>query len=165
MSNPVTILLIANLTLAQTNFLQGTVTGVGDGDTITANIKGKSATVRLGCIDAPEMKQTPWGEQSRQRLQQLLPIGIQVQIQAIDTDQYGHIVGVVVTSNTGININLKMISEGQAVVYTPYLNGCSHNQDQYLNAEAKAKEQRLGYWNQENPVMPWDFEREQGSRE
>ncbi|CAD5984291.1 hypothetical protein [Planktothrix prolifica] len=27
------------------------------------------------------------------------------------------------------------------------LSGCSANKDNYLNAEAKAKQQRLGYWN------------------
>jgi micrococcal nuclease len=38
-------------------------------------LQGKIITIRLGCIDAPETAQTPWGEQSAQRLQQLLPAG------------------------------------------------------------------------------------------
>ncbi|MBE9144887.1 thermonuclease family protein [Planktothrix mougeotii] len=159
------LLLFQNVALAQLdNQLLGTVISIGDGDTIRANVNNKAITIRFGCIDAPEMKQTPWGEQSRQRLQQILPIGTQVTIREIDTDKYGRTVGEVVTSNTGRNINLLMVSEGQAVVYRQYLNGCSANKDNYLNAEAKAKQQRLGYWNQQNPVMPWVF-RHQGETE
>ena len=36
---------------------------------------GKSLTVRLACIDAPESAQAPFGQKSRQYLQQRLPIG------------------------------------------------------------------------------------------
>lgn len=155
------LFLVPNVALAQIdNQILGTVVSVGDGDTIRVNVNNKSVTIRLGCIDSPEMKRTPWGEQSRQRLQTLLPVGIQVDIRKIDTDKYGRTVGEVVTSNTWRNINLEMVSEGQAVVYTQYLSGCSANKNEYLNAEAKAKQQRLGYWNQSNPVMPWDYRRE-----
>lgn len=155
------LFLAANITLAQGNIILGTVVSIGDGDTIRINSNNQSLTIRLGCIDAPEVKQAPWGQQSRSRLQQILPIGTQVQIRKIDTDQYGRTVGEIVTSNTGRNINLEMVSEGQAVVYHKYLSGCSANKTEYLSAEAKAKQQRLGYWSQSNPVMPWTF-RHQG---
>lgn len=155
------ILLISNVALAQLNDqILGRVVSVGDGDTIKVDSNHQSITIRLGCIDAPEMKQTPWGEESKQRLQTLLPVGTQVTVRKIDTDKYGRTVGEVVTSNTGRNINLEMVSEGRAVVFTQYLSGCSNNKDNYLNAEAKAKQQQLGYWNQSNPVMPWKFRRE-----
>lgn len=51
------------------------------------------------------------------------------------------------------SVNLKMVKEGIAVVYTQYLSGCSETQDQYLAAEAQAKAQHLGFWNQANPMM------------
>lgn len=38
---------------------------VSDGDTITVNCSGQQDRVRLYCIDAPEMKQSPWGQRSR----------------------------------------------------------------------------------------------------
>ncbi len=155
------ILLIPNVALAQLdNQIIGNVISVGDGDTIRVDSNHQSITIRLGCIDAPEMKQTPWGEESKQRLQTLLPVGTQVKIRKIDTDKYGRTVRDVVTSNTSKNINLDMASEGRADVYTQYLSGCPNNKDNYLNAEVKAKQQRLGYWNQSNPVMPWKFRRE-----
>jgi micrococcal nuclease len=54
-----------------------------------------------------------------------------------------------------------MVQEGQAVVYPQHLNNCAATQAQYLQAEAKAKQQRLGFWNQDQPMMPWDFRRSQ----
>jgi micrococcal nuclease len=50
-----------------------------------------------------------------------------------------------------------MVKDGQAVVYRQYLSGCADTQDQYLFSEAQAKAQKLGFWNQENPTMPWDY--------
>ncbi|WP_414543643.1 thermonuclease family protein [Nostoc sp. CCY0012] len=56
-----------------------------------------------------------------------------------------------------------MVQEGQAVVYRQYLQGCNSAKDQYLQAEADAQVQKLGFWNQLQPVMPWDFRRGQKS--
>jgi micrococcal nuclease len=41
-----------------------------------------------------------------------------------------------------------MVTQGQAVVYTQYLSGCAATQNQYLQAENQAKQQRLGLWSQ-----------------
>ncbi|UKP01132.1 thermonuclease family protein (plasmid) [Nostoc sp. UHCC 0870] len=57
------------------------------------------------------------------------------------------------------SVNLTMVQEGQAVVYRQYLKGCANTKDQFLQAEANAKSQKLGFWNQSQPVMPWDFRR------
>lgn len=133
------------------------VVSVGDGDTLRVRQGGKTITVRLGCIDAPESNQAPWGQQSANRLKQLLPAGQAVQVREIDRDRYGRTVAELYLGNQ--SVNLMMVKEGQAVVYTQYLNGCSKTKDQYLAAEAQAKAQRLGLWNQDNPVMPWDYRR------
>ena len=131
------------------------VISVGDGDTLRVRLQGKIITIRLGCIDAPETAQTPWGEQSAKRLQQLLPVSQAVQVREIDRDRYGRTVGELYLGNQ--SVNLMMVKEGQAVVYPQYLSGCSETKEQYLQAEAQAKAQRLGFWNQVSPVMPWDF--------
>ncbi|MEP0811607.1 thermonuclease family protein [Coleofasciculus sp. FACHB-SPT9] len=52
-----------------------------------------------------------------------------------------------------------MVKQGQAVVYRQYLSGCASTKNQYLQAEAQAKQKKLGFWNQSKPVMPWDFRR------
>ncbi|BAY41661.1 putative nuclease (plasmid) [Nostoc sp. NIES-2111] len=76
-------------TVAQTSLPNMTVVSVGDGDTLRVrNQQGQAITIRLGCVDAPELKQNPWGQQSRTRLQQLLPVGQSVQVRQIERDRY-----------------------------------------------------------------------------
>jgi len=77
----------------------------------------------------------------------------------VNTDASGRTVAEVYRGNQ--SVNLQMVQEGQAVVYPQHLNNCAATQAQYLQAEAKAKQQRLGFWNQAKPVMPWDFRRSQ----
>jgi micrococcal nuclease len=137
------------------------VVSVGDGDTLRVRSQGKTITVRLGCIDAPEIAQKPWGEQSRNRLRQLLPQGTSVQMREISLDRYGRTVAEVFLGNQ--SVNLQLVNEGQAVVYRQYLSGCATTKNQYLQAEAQAKQKKLGFWNQSNPVMPWEFRRGQGA--
>lgn len=134
-----------------------TVVSVGDGDTIKVKRQQQTITLRLSCIDAPEMKQNPWGVRSRDRLKQLLPLGTPVNIRTVDQDKYGRTVAEVFSQ--GRSINLQMVREGHAVVYRQYLNGCATTKNQYLVSEGQAKSKKLGFWNQAKPVMPWDFRR------
>ncbi len=134
-----------------------TVVSIGDGDTLRIRQSGQTTTIRLACIDSPERSQTSWGEQSTSRLKQLLPPGKPVQVRKIDRDRYGRTVAELYVGKQ--SVNLQMIKEGQAVVYRQYLKGCAATKDQYLQAEGQAKKQRLGFWNQQSPVMPWDYRR------
>jgi len=138
------------------NLSSAQVVSVGDGDTIRAKMQGQTVTIRLGCIDAPEMAQNSFGGQARDRLQQLVA-GQTVQVRSIDRDRYGRTVAELFLA--GQSVNLRLVAEGLAVVYPQYLSGCAATQNQYLQAESQAKQQRLGFWNQVNPVMPWDFRR------
>src|SRR4028118_1756404 len=145
----------AATTVAQNDLPQ--VVSVGDGDTLRVRQGEQTITVRLGCIDAPESTQSPWGQQSANRLKQLLPAGQAVQMRQIERDRYGRTVAELFLGNQ--SVNLMMVKEGQAVVYTQYIDNCAATKDQYLAAEAIAKGRRLGFWNQTNPVMPWDYRR------
>ena len=118
-------------------------------------MQGQTVTIRLGCIDAPEMAQNPFGVQARNRLQQILPAGQTVRVREIDRDRYGRTVAELFLGSR--SVNLQMVAQGQAPVYTQYLSGCAATQNQYLQAENQAKQQRLGFWSQSKPVMPWDF--------
>lgn len=55
-----------------------TIISLGDGDTLRVADRGKNLTIRVACIDAPETAQAPYGQQARQALQALLPIGCTV---------------------------------------------------------------------------------------
>jgi hypothetical protein len=46
-----------------------TVRSIGDGDTLRVKQGGRTITVRLACIDAPEMAQRPHGPRAREYLQ------------------------------------------------------------------------------------------------
>jgi endonuclease YncB( thermonuclease family) len=58
------------------------VISVGDGDTLRVEDGGRKVTIRLACIDAPEMAPSPYGQQARQALQELLPVGFTVTLKA-----------------------------------------------------------------------------------
>jgi len=150
------VLLSGNPGIAKTT---ATVVSTGDGDTLRVNSQGKVITIRMGCIDAPETGQRPWGQQSAAKLKQLLPPGKAVLVREIERDRYGRTVAELFLGNQ--SVNLRMVQEGQAVVYRQYLSGCAATQNQYLRAEAQAKQKKLGFWNQSKAVMPWDFRRGQ----
>ncbi|NDJ25761.1 nuclease [Nostoc sp. B(2019)] len=145
-------------TVAQGSLPRMTVVSVGDGDTLRVrNQQGQPITIRLACVDAAELKQNPWGQQSKTLLQQLLPIGQSVQVRQIERDKYKRLVAEIFVNNR--SVNLAMVQDGQAVVYRQYLQGCTNTKEQFLQAEANAKRDKLGFWNQSQPVMPWDFRR------
>ena len=77
-------------------------------------------------------------------------------IRTITTDRYGRTVGEIYRNSD--SVNLKMVQQGQAVVYRRYLDGCSETSDQFLEAEQRAKSSNLNFWSQPN-VMPWDYRR------
>lgn len=131
------------------------VVSVGDGDTLRARRGDETLTVRLACIDAPEMNQGPYGELAKQRLQTLLPVNTLVSLRPVDTDRYGRLVAEVFRQ--GGNVNLFLVYGGYAVAYRQYLSNC--NAAAYLSAEAIAQQNGFVFWSRNNPVMPWDFRR------
>ncbi|WP_199324760.1 thermonuclease family protein [Phormidium sp. FACHB-1136] len=143
--------------LASLNLPVATVVSVGDGDTLRMDYQGQTVTVRFACIDAPETSQTPWGPAATERLRQLTPRGSTIQFREADTDRYGRMVAEVYAG--GQLVNLQMVQEGHAVVYTQFLSSCPDTRDALLAAEQQARQQRLNFWNQDNPVMPWDYRR------
>ena len=130
------------------------VLSVGDGDTLRLAKGGENVTIRLACIDSPELAQD-FGQRAKEHLQTLLPIDTPIAMRTVDTDRYGRTVAEIFSQ--GHNINLSLVESGHAVAYRQYLSNC--DRQAYLNAEAIARENRLAFWSQPNPVMPWDFRR------
>jgi endonuclease YncB( thermonuclease family) len=145
------------LVVAQT--LRGEVVSIGDGDTIGVLSGGRTITVRLACIDAPEAAQSPYGQQARRYLQQRLPLGREVTLAAKTIDRYGRTVAEVISD---INIGLAMVEDGQAFAYRQYLSSC--DEKEYLDAEYRASRHRYGVWQVEGGITrPWDFRRGRGT--
>jgi endonuclease YncB( thermonuclease family) len=135
--------------------IRATVLSVGDGDTLRVHSGQQRITVRLACIDAPETAQTPWGQQARQVLQLRLPVGRSVTIHPHSSDRFGRTVAEVIRDT---NINLALVEDGLAFAYRRYLTACDGTA--YLEAEERARRQRLGVWRVPGGITrPWDFRR------
>lgn len=136
------------------------VLSIGDGDTIRVTRDSETITIRLACIDAPEMQQKPHGSLSRRELLSALPLGSEVTLRTFTNDRYGRVVAEVFVD--GGNINLGLVRTGSAFTYRDYLAKC--DRDSYLTAEQAAKKDKLGVWAQsEQGIMrPWTFRRQSG---
>ena len=140
--------------------MRATVLSSGDGDTIRVRQNGKTVTVRLACIDAPETAQSPYRQQARRYLQQRLRVGATVSLIEKTRDRYGRTVAEVVST---ININPAMVEDGQAFAYRQYLGGCDAKE--YLDAEYRASRRRYGVWQVPGGITrPWDFRRKRRSK-
>ncbi len=132
-----------------------TVISVGDGDTLRVEDGGTKLTIRLACIDAPEMAQSPYGQRARDALQALLPVGSTVTLKAQTRDRYGRTVAEVIAPN-GANAGLTLVQQGNAFAYRQYLKQC--DEWVYLDREKLAERYRLGIWNPARGIQrPWDF--------
>ncbi len=129
------------------------VISIGDGDTIRVRHGAKVETIRLACIDAPEMAQVPYGDQARRYLQTRLRLEQEVTIHPLNSDRYGRTVAEVIGD---INLNLALVEDGLAFVYPKYLGQCDATA--YLNAEYRASRHRFGIWRVPGGIeRPWQF--------
>lgn len=129
---------------------------IHDGDTIFATSATQTTALafRLNFIDAPEIAQAPWGEQSRDALIAILgPVGSSFEWRDRGTDVHGRRVGEVFKGSMCVNI--EMVERGMAFVYERY----AHPQEQvrYYQAQARASENRVGIWSDSNLARPQDF--------
>ncbi len=137
-----------------------TVVSVGDGDTLRVRQNGKTLTVRLACIDAPESSQEPHGAQASQALKALVPIGSGVDLRIKTTDRYGRSIAEI--SRQGRNINQDLVASGAAFVYWQYIKGC--DRQTYGRLETEARLDRQGVWSTGGGITrPWDYRRERRS--
>lgn len=138
----------------QSKALKATVSEVVDGDTLKVIRNGKEVIVRIACIDAPEMEQSPYGQLSKDELTGLITINSTILLNRKGTDRYGRLVAEV-TSKKGVDYGLAMVKTGYAFVYDEYSSQCD---EKLLNkAERTAKNVDAGLWSAEDLTMPWDF--------
>jgi len=139
-------------TAASTTEFQATVLSIGDGDTIRVSRQGLPITIRLACIDAPEMAQSPYGQQSRRYLQTRLVKGQEVTILPHTIDRYGR----TVAGDLRPQHQPDHGGRWPGLRLSPYLSGC--NAKEYLDAEYRASRHRYGVWQVEGGITrPWDF--------
>jgi endonuclease YncB( thermonuclease family) len=126
------------------------VLSVIDGDTVKCRLHNGtgSSSVRLLGIDAPEKGQA-FGRQSANALSYMVD-GRDVVVNVTGVDRYGRQTGTLYLGGT--DVCLAMVQQGWAWHYAHYLKS-----EQYAEAAAEAKSQRLGLWKQEVLEAPWDW--------
>eukprot|EP01006_Ploeotia_vitrea_P046804 TRINITY_DN67063_c2_g10_i1.p1 TRINITY_DN67063_c2_g10~~TRINITY_DN67063_c2_g10_i1.p1 ORF type:complete len:155 (-),score=21.23 TRINITY_DN67063_c2_g10_i1:110-574(-) len=119
----------------------------------------KSAADREAAKRDPSMNsQFRWGESAKEFVQAAIQNnGNKVQVQVLNTDQYGRKVGLVYAGND--LLQYKLVKKGLAVVYHSFTDG-SPTCQQLKDAERLARTTQRGVWGDSDFVMPWDFRRQ-----
>lgn len=144
-------LLMAAAWPAAAREVQGRVTGIADGDTLTLlTDRRQQVRVRLAGIDAPERRQ-PFGRDSRHMLAGLT-FERRARVIVTGTDRNGRLVGRVFVRSR--DINAEMVRHGAAWVDLRYAA------DPALPAlEARARAARRGLWAlpEAQRLPPWEW--------
>ena len=152
------LLLLPLLFLYITSYAEvitGRVIKVIDGDTITILDASKEQfKIRLGGIDAPEKNQA-FGNVSKQSLSEMVA-GKEVNVVYNKRGRYGRIIGKVLLNNE--DVNLMQVKRGLAWHYKQYEREQEvEDRALYAQGEYLAQKDRLGLWNDNKPMPPWDF--------
>jgi micrococcal nuclease len=121
--------------------LRCTVTRIVDGDSFEC---GSAGRVRLVGIDAPELNQRPYGNQSRDILATLMPMGSEVRLEfdVRPKDPYGR--GLAYVWDDSVLINEVMVLRGWALSERFPPN--TRMQDRLNVAQQRAKDRKAGLW-------------------
>ena len=124
------------------------VRSVADGDTVTVGCEDGRLTVRVWGIDAPESGQKPWGEESKNALQELIDrSGRRLTVEVVDKDRYGRAVARLYGGQGGAeDLGLALVRAGQAIVYDQY-----NDSQGYRDAQSQARSAGLGVWSRPGP--------------
>jgi micrococcal nuclease len=136
---------------AATEWKEGRVAQVHDGDTVTVVVNRNKLKVRLWQIDAPELAQ-PYGDESKQYLRQLLE-GQRVRLEITAQDRYGRNVARVWRGD--VDVNLQQVQAGMAWVYRDYAHDVH-----YVQEEQRSQQANEGLWQDPHPQAPWEWRRE-----
>lgn len=140
-----TFLLSCTSDSGKINLLSATVTRVVSGQTIEVKLAGTSEVtkVRITGIDAPDLRQSPWGEAAQKRLAQLImrsPIKLETDLSEIDP--YNRLQAHV--WHEGNLISQRLVKEGYVLANTRYPHSYSKL---LIDAQEYARLMGYGIWN------------------
>jgi micrococcal nuclease len=153
----ITLIAAGSATIGVANYLDRasettsvSVANVVDGDTVHL---ASGTKVRLLCIDAPELAQSPFGEKSRRHLQQLLDKSKTISLSDYGSDRYGRTLGILKSGDR--NLNVAMVRDGYAFVY-PQQDDCPIS-NRISEAASEAQSKSWGVWDASGICKPWNF--------
>jgi len=141
---------------AHADALDGRVTRVADGDSLTFQSGEIRFRVRLLEIDAPEIRQA-FGQQSKQSLAELC-LHQRARIIWSQEDRYGRKLARVWCR--GIDANAEQVTRGMAWVFDRYVT----DRSLYV-LQDKARVAKAGLWRDTTATPPWDWRRAKGAVE
>ena len=127
---------------------------ISDGDTFVGKTQDNiEIRYRLYGIDAPEKKQA-FSKKATQKLSELIyQTDVEITVKT-KSDKYGRPI-VIGKSKSGVIVNEELLRLGLAWHYKYF-----DNTEKYAQLEQRAKEKKLGLWQDENPIPPWDYRRD-----
>ena len=137
--------------------IKARVLAITDGDTINISANKKTISLRLACIDAPELGQAPFGNAARDALTGLIPVGSTISYRPKGKDNFGRTIAEVFGARKS-NIGLAMVETGQAFVYEEFVDTC--DADLLINTQNRALQSGLGIWSATNLQKPWDYRKQ-----
>ena len=134
-----------------------------DGDTASFKYKGETIKVRFLLVDTPETKHPskgvqPWGKEAsnytKKKLKNAKKIQLDFDKAGYKGDKYGRKLAYVYVD--GKDLNLQLVRKGYARVAYIYAPN-TKNKAKYLNAQAKAKKEKLRIWSKKGYVTSSGF--------
>lgn len=126
------------------------VISVLDGDTVVVKHDNKNEKLRFNGIDCPEKTQDFGPNASNFSKEHCLDK--EVTITPHGEDRYGRTIADITLAN-GECLNEELVKAGLAWWYRKYAPNSVVLQD----LEEQARSQKIGLWQDEKPIAPWDF--------
>lgn len=150
------------------SFFEGTVRWIPDGDTIHLEMPDESVKkIRLFGIDAPEIGRTddnlPPQDGSMEAVSFLRSAsrGQTLRVEALGTDKFGRILGLVSLPGASETLNESMAREGHAWHHPS--RDIRHSASEAIERLAEqARRERRGLWENPSPMHPKDFRKSAG---
>ena len=131
------------------NIFEAKVIGIKDGDTVEVLYEKHPIIIRLSDIDCPEKKQ-PYGKKAKKFVSDLI-FGKEVKIVSKGKkDRWGRLIATIFINE--VNVNKELVKVGLAMHFKKYSKDQS-----YADIEEIAKKNKVGMWEQENVIEPWNY--------
>lgn len=150
------------------SFTKGTVDNIMDGDSLYINWSkdgvDNNTQFYLEGIDAPEIEhpvynKMPYGEESKQNLEDLLSPGDEVYIEFIDEDLTSLVLRAFIYIKSGDEV--KQLNNEQVKLGLAYVKNDDvinkEQQEKLKESESQAKEQNLGFWSDKEFIIDGTF--------
>ena len=129
----------------------GKVVDVRDGDVLKVSHPEKGVlTIMLYGIDAPDERQ-PFFKEAKE----FLTDKVEGQVVTVQEFVTGQKLVTAVIFHGGVNINEQVLQAGYCWVYKKYCDQDFFSD--WRTYEKQARDQKLGLWQEENPIPPWEW--------